>query len=87
MIVAAPGRRPIAEEVNVHRTCGVIFCENEHGTGEVTFPDLEQMSAYDLQQRFVNSPTQAQTRREAKAAGWRRIYGADYCPACVESGL
>jgi hypothetical protein len=26
-------------------------------------------------------------RREAKAAGWRRVCGEDYCPSCVESGL
>jgi len=42
---------------------------------------------YELQQRFVNSPTEAQTRREAKAAGWRRVNGEDYCPQCVESGI
>ena len=55
--------------------------------GEVTFPDLGQMSMYELEQRFVDSPTEAQTRREAKSAGWRRVNGADYCPQCVESGL
>lgn len=71
----------------MHRKCGVIFCANEHGTGEVTFPDLERMSVQQLLQRFVDSPTEAQTRREAKAAGWRRVNGEDYCPMCVESGL
>jgi hypothetical protein len=65
----------------------VIFCENEHGCGDVTFPNLEQMSVYELQQRFVNSPTEGQTRREAKASGWRRVNGADYCPQCVENGI
>lgn len=71
----------------MHRKCGVIFCANEHGLGDVTFPDLEAMSLHELVQRFVNSPTEAQTRREAKAAGWRRVNGEDYCPQCVENGL
>lgn len=71
----------------MHRKCGVIFCANEHGFGEITFPDLEQMSVYELQMRFVNPPTEAQTRREAKAAGWRRVNKEDYCPQCVESGI
>lgn len=53
----------------------------------MTFPDLERMSVQQLLQRFVDSPTEAQTRREAKAAGWRRVNGEDYCPMCVESGL
>jgi hypothetical protein len=71
----------------MHRKCGVIFCANEHGFGDVTFPDLGAMSVIDLQQRFVDSPREAQTRRQAKAAGWRRVNGEDYCPQCVESGL
>lgn len=71
----------------MHRKCGVIFCDNEHGSGEVTFPDLEHMSVYELQQRFIEPPPEKQTRREAKAAGWQRVNGADYCPQCVEGGL
>jgi hypothetical protein len=73
--------------VNVHRKCGVIFCENEHGCGEVSFPDLGSMSQFELEQWFINSPTEAQTRREAKAAGWGRVNKADYCPQCMESGV
>lgn len=71
----------------MHRKCGVIFCENEHGTGDVTFPDLETMGTHELMQRFINAPTERQTRLEAKAAGWRRVNGADYCPQCMESEL
>lgn len=69
------------------RKCGVIFCANEHGIGEVTFPYLQTMSLDELQQMFVKSTTEAQTRRDAKAFGWRRVNGEDYCPQCVESGL
>jgi hypothetical protein len=77
----------VRKEVNVHRKCGVIFCGNEHGTGDVTYPDLEQMSTSQIVQRFVDSPPESLTRREAKAAGWRRVNGEDYCPMCVESGI
>jgi hypothetical protein len=55
-----------------------IYCDNEHGTGDVTFPEdgifdpFENVRAESL-------------RRRARAAGWRRIMGADYCPSCVES--
>lgn len=71
----------------MHRKCGIIFCENEHGMGDVTFPDLSKMSLYELEQRFVNPPTERQTRLDAKAAGWVRMNGADYCPTCAENGL
>jgi hypothetical protein len=70
---------------NMHRKCGVIFCENEHGTGDVTFPDLKSMDPYELQQRFIESPTERVTRREARAAGWGRVNKADYCPQCMEN--
>lgn len=69
----------------MHRKCGIIFCENEHGTGEVTFPNLNEMDVAELHQRFINSPTEAQTRVEAKKAGWTRVNGADYCPQCKEA--
>lgn len=71
----------------MYRKCGVIFCANEHGCGDVTFPSLEEMSVFDLQQRFIDPPKESQLRRESKAAGWRRVNGEDYCPQCVESGL
>ena len=71
--------------MNLHRKCGVIFCENEHGFGDVTFPDLETMSVFDLQQRFIEPPPESKTRREAKAVGWGRVNKADYCPQCMES--
>lgn len=71
----------------MHRKCCVIFCGNDHGTGDVTFPDLETMSGYDLQQRFIESPSLGETRRAAKAVGWRRVNGEDYCPQCMENGL
>jgi hypothetical protein len=63
--------------------CGFLFCENEHGLGEVTFPRIEEMDAEDIRQRLLYPPTEAQTRRDAKKLGWRRIHRADYCPGCV----
>lgn len=69
----------------MHRKCGIIFCENEHGTGDVTFPELRQMDYFELQQRFIEPPSEAQTRREARAAGWGRVNKADYCPQCMEN--
>jgi hypothetical protein len=69
----------------MHRKCGVIFCENEHGCGDVTFPDLDAMSIFDLQQRFIEAPSERQTRQEARAAGWGRVNKADYCAQCMEN--
>lgn len=54
-----------------------LFCDNEHGTGDVTFPE-DGMFDYE------KNHSAAAVRRAAKAAGWRRIMKADYCPSCVE---
>jgi hypothetical protein len=66
------------------RVARVIFCDNEHGTGDVCFPDVAYQGAPDITDNFINTRTAKQLRREAKKAGWRVIYGADYCPSCVE---
>lgn len=65
------------------RTAKVIFCENEHGTGDVTFPNLDMMSTVELQQEYIGQRTARQLRQEAKKAGWGRVDGGDYCPSCV----
>lgn len=62
------------------RTMKVLFCDNEHGTGDVTFPDLHDVDAPDV----INSPTFRELRKRARAAGWKQHNGADYCPDCVE---
>jgi hypothetical protein len=67
------------------RKCSILFCDNDHGSGDVTFPDVASMDAYEIQQMFINEPTLEISRRNAKQAGWGRVNGADYCPMCLES--
>lgn len=59
----------------------VIFCENEHGSGEQTFPRIDDIT--DL--TFINPVSAARLRADAKKAGWIRFNGADYCDLCAES--
>ena len=66
------------------RKCLFIFCDNEHGTGDVSFPDVETLLPHEVVEK---EQTIGSLRRLAKQQGWRRLNGADYCPACVESGL
>ena len=61
----------------------VIFCDNEHGTGDVTFPSLDR-SVHQLQGEYVAPQTVRQLRKAAKKDGWGRIDGGDYCPSCME---
>jgi len=69
------------------RKCQLLFCDNEHGVGEVTFPDISKMAPDDIHQELVKDHPVIQLRREAKQAGWGRVNGADYCPGCMESGI
>jgi len=49
------------------------------GRGDVTFPALGDLET----QTFIDSvETAATLRKKAKAAGWTRSQGADYCPSC-----
>lgn len=68
------------------RSTKLIFCDNEHGAGDVTFPDLDD-SSFDIKQHFIYpvQPTAAELRKAAKKAGWTRVDGGDYCPICSES--
>jgi hypothetical protein len=63
----------------------LLFCGQEHGTGDICFPDLTQLDAYAIQQIGIKGNTVRSLRNEAKKAGWGRINGEDYCPACMES--
>jgi hypothetical protein len=67
------------------RSGKILFCENEHGTGDITFPDLDALDAFETKQLFIGKRTAGQLRKEAKQAGWGRINGGDYCLNCMES--
>jgi hypothetical protein len=67
------------------RSAKVLFCENEHGTGDITYPDLDELDPFDTKQLFIGKRTAAALRKEAKKVGWGRINGGDYCPECMES--
>ncbi len=68
------------------RSCKILFCDNEHGTGDVTFPDVSAMDAQTIRQEFIDAhPSVGSLRKAAKAEGWGRINGGDYCPGCMES--
>lgn len=63
----------------------LLFCDNEHGTGDVTFPDVKSLDGYDIQQQFIQGITVGSLRAAAKQSGWGRVEGGDYCPNCMES--
>lgn len=63
----------------------ILFCDNEHGTGDVSFPDLTMLDGFEFQQVLINGNTVGAVRRAAKAEGWGRVNGGDYCPGCMAS--
>ena len=65
------------------RKCLFIFCENDHGTGDVCFPDVENLHSYQIVEK--DGITAGSLRRLAKQAGWGRVNGGDYCPGCMEN--
>lgn len=67
------------------RQAKVIFCDSEHGTGDVCFPDLTNFDRAEIQQVLIDSLDVGALRRRAKAAGWGRFQGGDYCPGCMAS--
>jgi hypothetical protein len=71
-------------EQAVIRKAAIIFCDNEHGTGDVTFPSLDRSTA-ELAAEYIAPQTIPQLRKSAKMAGWGRVNGGDYCPSCMES--
>jgi hypothetical protein len=64
------------------RTFKVLFCEEDHGTGDRMFPDT-----FDIDPRMIveGAMTTRQLRKMAKAAGWTYSQGADYCETCSAS--
>jgi hypothetical protein len=67
------------------RKCVILFCENEHGNGDKTFPDLDSMTTEAIQQAFIIARSVGSLRRDAKKEGWGRVNGGDFCPSCMES--
>jgi hypothetical protein len=65
----------------------IMFCDNEHGTGDVCFPDIDKMDSFDIKQVLIKGNTTKELRKEAKKEGWGCVNGGDYCPACMESGI
>ena len=63
------------------RSVRVIFCDQEHGTGDVTFPALTDLTT----EHFVQPFNAKQARAEAKKSGWSHVAGLDYCETCTES--
>lgn len=63
----------------------LICCENEHGKGDVVFPDLTTLDGFEIAQAASKGMPPADVRREAKKLGWGRVHGGDYCPGCMES--
>ena len=67
--------------------CSILFCDNEHGSRDVCFPDIATLDPYTVRQIFIKGNTGRTLRAEAKKEGWGRVNGGDYCPACMESGI
>lgn len=67
------------------RRCALLFCDNDHGTGDVTFPDVDALDGHQLKEQFIQGNTVGSLRAAAKKSGWGRVNGGDYCPACMES--
>jgi hypothetical protein len=64
------------------RIVRVLLCDEEHGTGDVIFPEDLQGELRDCQ--TYSPATAAEIRRDARKAGWRRKGGRDLCPGCAE---
>lgn len=65
------------------RKAQLLFCDNEHGTGDVCFPDLTAKNSFEIQQVFIEGNDVRSLRAAAKKAGWGRVNGGDYCPSCM----
>lgn len=60
----------------------VIFCDNEHGDGDHCFPDYARDDQFSIRENLMKFDSVSSVRRAAKAAGWGRHGGIDYCPDC-----
>jgi len=64
------------------RNAKVLFCDNEHGAGDVTFPRTDELRDQD----FIEPMTRRMLRAAARKAGWKFSGGRDWCDGCVDSG-
>ncbi len=64
------------------RFAKLLICDNEHGIGEVTFPDIYRDPDV-LAQQFIQSPTVGQMRKAAKEKGWSGACKNDFCDLCT----
>lgn len=62
----------------------LIACENEHGNGEKIFPNIDAMDAHKICELAQSQLNVADVRRKARAVGWGRVNGGDFCPGCTE---
>jgi hypothetical protein len=62
-------------------TVKVLFCDEDHGIGEQTFPHIDDLD----EGAFILPLSVKQLRRAAEAAGWRRRGGMDLCDRCVDA--
>jgi hypothetical protein len=67
------------------RTAKLIFCDNEHGSGDMCYPDIYGETHHETLQHFIEPATAKILRKAAKQDGWSVLNGADYCPGCTES--
>ena len=65
------------------KTVKFLYCDNEHGFGDVMFPDV---NASDLDLKLVEGSART-LRKLARGEGWRFWHGRDYCPNCVSCEL
>jgi hypothetical protein len=62
------------------RLARVLYCCQEHGLGEQTYPHIDALTDQD----FITPRSAAQLRREARKVGWTRDRrGNDYCEGCT----
>ena len=67
------------------RRAMALYCDEEHGIGDVVFPAADSANAYSSDAKFDPDLTAVKLRRLARAEGWRRFQNVDYCPSCVQS--
>lgn len=72
------------EECSEYVTSSSTFVEAGILTTDAGFV-LRMADGSEFQQVLINGNTVGSVRRSAKAAGWGRINGGDYCPSCMAS--
>jgi hypothetical protein len=63
------------------RTAKLLFCSEDHGSGDQTFPCIADLDT----DSFIRPASTRELRSQARTAGWRCIKGRDFCESCVEA--